>query len=155
MLHDSTALQQQNLAMPAQTSSNGAGTANGGMNNEAGKSELIRKFFRIHSRNATAAYFFFVLIASPRRVGRLQDSEQLPSLENRQAKTTHLRNMSAIICTFRTSQASRTLPYKRETFRVPRMHKMFCPSGPAVTASAKAAHDNHSLFKTTKSQRKC
>jgi hypothetical protein len=49
MLHDSSALQQRNFAMPSQTSSNGAGTANGGLNTEAGMFNSIKKISFVHN----------------------------------------------------------------------------------------------------------
>jgi hypothetical protein len=155
MLHDSSALQHQQFAMPASTSSNGAGTTSGGVKSENGKFPIIQ-----HSViQITDLYVVHVLLITNSPHSRLsghwklEDKQHFSTVENRQASTTYLRNLSTFICTIRTSQASRAFSYQRKTVRMPRMHKMFRPSRPAVTASTEATHDNNALLETSKPTR--
>lgn len=68
-------------------------------------------------------------------------------LQNRQATTPRLWNLSAILCSSRTLKAPRTLSYKRKAFRVSRVYQVLCETRSTAATSAKATSYKHPIYK--------
>ena len=71
---------------------------------------------------------------------------QLSSIKNGQASTSCLRHLHSVLRTARTFETTRAVAYKRETFRMSRVLKMFRKAGSASPTPTKASYDDYAYI---------